>query len=183
MRDAVKTVAVTAAVGAVLVSLGLAACSAPPTSAASPTVITQAAAESDAQPAGTDPAAFGERRSVARDLVIEVSEPKSITPSDTAYPASKRAVAFDITVTNEGTEDFRTDQFKVSATTDGRSARQVVDSTQGYTGSGDLPTVLSPGKATHLTIAFAAPTEPVAVELRVEPADVAGGTADFAGQA
>jgi hypothetical protein len=178
----VKTVAMAAAVGAVLASLGLAACSAS-SAAPSSTVITQAAAESDAQPAGTSPAAFGERRSVAHGLVIEVSEPKSITPSDTAYPAAKRAVGFEITVTNEGNEEFRTDRFQVSATTDGHTARQVVDSTQGYTGSGDLPDVLSPGRAAHVTIAFAAPSEPVAVELRVEPADVAGGTADFAGQA
>lgn len=177
-----KTVAMAAAVGAVLATLGLAACS---TSSASapPTMITQAAAESDAPLAGTSPAAFGERRSLITGLVIEVSEPKSITPSDTAYPASKRAVAFEITVTNEGNDEFRTDRFQVSATTDGHTARQVVDSTQGYTGSGDMPAVLAPGKAAHVTIAFAAPTEPVAVEVRVEPADVSGGIADFAGQA
>jgi hypothetical protein len=182
MRNVVKTVAMAAAVGAVLACFGLAACSSSSAST-QPTVITQAAAEADVQPAGTSPAAFGERRSIPGGLVIEVSEPKSITPSDTAYPASKRAVAFEITVTNEGNDEFRTDRFQVSATTDGHTARQVVDSTQGYAGSGDMPPVLAPGKAAHVTIAFAAPTEPVAVELRVEPADVSGGTADFAGQA
>lgn len=179
-----KTVAVAAAVGAVLVSFGLTACSSPSASAP-PTVITQAAAESDESDvpaAGTSPAAFGERRAL-KTLVIEVSAPKSITPSDTAYPASKRAVAFEITVTNEGADEFRTDRFQVGATTDGHTARQVVDSTQGYTGSVDMPPVLAPGKAAHVTIAFAAPTSPVAVELRIEPADVGGGTADFAGQA
>lgn len=179
-----KTVAVAAAVGALLASLALSACSSSEaTPTAQSTAVAPAAAESDAPPAGTDPAPFGERRSLQDGLVIEVSEPKSITPSDTAYPTSKRAVAFDITVSNEGDEEFRTDRFQVGATTDGHSARQVVDSTQGYTGSGDLPPVLAPGRSAHVTIAFAAPTGPVAIELRVEPADIAGGTADFAGQA
>jgi hypothetical protein len=183
MGTAVKTVAAAAAAGALIASLGLAACATQTGQQAPATVIAPAAAESDALPAGTDPAPFGQRRSVAGGLVVEVSGPKTITPSDTAYPKSKRAVAFEITIDNEGTDVFHTDDLLVTATANGHTAAQVADSTQGYTGTSDIPAQLAPGKSAHVTIAFAAPTESAAVELRVQAEDEAGGTADFAGQA
>jgi hypothetical protein len=109
------------------------------------------------------------RRLFDHGLSVTVSPPRSFTPTEAAYPRSPRAVAFDLVLDNEGTEVYRPSQFSVSATSNGASALQVIDSTQGYTGFMGTTEEMPPGQHLRITVAFAVPAERAEFALLVQP--------------
>lgn len=131
------------------------------------------------------PAKFGDRLPAGESLVVGVSAPKSFVPSETAYPHAPRAVAFEISIENQGTRPYRPSQLMIKAVTaDGRTAVQVVDTPQGYTGVAGTGADVPPGKSVRLTIAFAVPADQVDLRVMVQPdASVAAMLAEFAGTA
>lgn len=108
------------------------------------------------------------------NLIITIATPKSFTPTDTAYPRTPRAVAFDLLIDNEGTDTYRASRLAVTATSNGAAALQVIDSTQGYTGFVGATDDVLPGQSLRLAVAFAVPTDRAVVRLVVQP-DAAGG--------
>jgi hypothetical protein len=116
----------------------------------------------------------GGRHTLTGGLAVTVSAPKAFTPTETASPHAPRAVAFELTIDNEGSDVYRPAQLAVTATSNGVAALQVIDSTQGYTGivgADDLP----PGKHLRVAVAFAIPKEPAEVTLRIQPNAADGG--------
>ncbi|HET9138115.1 hypothetical protein [Actinophytocola sp.] len=107
-------------------------------------------------------------------LSVTVSPPKVFTPTDAASPPAARAVAFDMVIDNEGTSVFRPAQLSVTATCDGATAVQVIDSTQGYTGFVSATEEVPPGQQVRLAVAFALPTERSQFQLLVQPDALAG---------
>jgi hypothetical protein len=112
---------------------------------------------------------FGVAHTFADGVSLTVSTPKSIQPSATAYPASERAAAFDIAVTNSGSVPYRLSGFSAIATIGGSQAIQVVDSTQGYNGIIDAGKDITPGKTVRLSLAFAVPPQPAVLKLVLRP--------------
>jgi hypothetical protein len=110
-----------------------------------------------------------ERRVFEHGLAITVSPPRSFTPTEAAYPRSPRAAAFDLLIDNEGAEVYQPAQLSVSATCNGATALQVIDSTQGYTGFMGATEEVPPGGHVRITVAFAVPTERAEVALLVQP--------------
>lgn len=112
---------------------------------------------------------FGGDYRFGSGLVVTVSEPKTFTPSESAFPDADRAAAFMLTVRNETDKPYRLSQLSVRASTADERAPQVVDPTQGYTGivqaDHDLPT----GDEVKLQYAFAVPARHTPVELTVCP--------------
>jgi hypothetical protein len=109
-----------------------------------------------------------DHRVVVDGLAITRSAPKSFTPTDSAYPRAQRAVAFELIIVNEDTDDYQPSQLSITATVRGAAAPQVVDSTQGYTGLVGADAV-RPGQSLRIAIAFAVPTERADVRLLVAP--------------
>jgi hypothetical protein len=102
-------------------------------------------------------------------LAVTISAPKSFTPTEAAYPRTPRAVAFDLVIDNKGAEIYRPSQLTVTATSNGAATLQVIDSTQGYTGSMSTTTdELPPGAHLRLSVAFAMPAERAEVALTVQ---------------
>ncbi|MFL6144700.1 MAG: hypothetical protein ACJ72N_22905 [Labedaea sp.] len=116
-----------------------------------------------------------ERRVFDHGLVVTVSPPRSFTPTDTAYPRSPRAAAFDLLIDNEGAEVYQPSQLSVSATCNGDTALQVIDSTQGYTGLIGATKDVPPGGHLRITVAFAVPPDWAEVALLVQPDAQRGG--------
>lgn len=126
-------------------------------------------ARSTAPLAGAD-----DRRIVVDGLAIRVSVPKSFTPTRSAYPRVERAVAFELTIDNQGEDVYRTTELSVTATCNGAPAQQVIDSTQGYPGVVATEAV-PPGERMRLAIAFAVPVHRSDVRLMVRPRAGDGG--------
>ncbi|HEV2784566.1 MAG TPA: hypothetical protein VGX25_34720 [Actinophytocola sp.] len=101
-------------------------------------------------------------------LAIAVSAPKPFTPTHSAFPRTPRAVAFEMTIDNEGDTPYEPAQLAVTMLCDGTPAQQVIDSTQGYTGLVTTEEV-RPGQNVRLALAFAVPPERVEVRLMVQP--------------
>jgi hypothetical protein len=116
----------------------------------------------------TAPVAADDRRIVVDGLAIRVSVPKSFRPTSSAYPRVERAVAFELTIDNEGEDAYRTAELSVTATCNGAPAQQVIDSTQGYPGVVTTEAV-PPGERMRLAIAFAVPEHRSDVRLMVRP--------------
>jgi hypothetical protein len=113
---------------------------------------------------------FGEQYRFGYGLSIMISTPKSFQPSSGAYPQSTRAVAFDISLRNDGGQPYQLSGLSVSATIDGVNAKQVVDSTLGYTGIINAGKDVQPGHDADFTLAFAVPDQPTQLRLSVRPA-------------
>jgi hypothetical protein len=119
------------------------------------------------------PAKFGDRRDAGDSLVVTVSQPKSFTPGDTSVPRAARGAAFEFALENQGTRLYRPSQLVVRvATVDGKPVQALVDNAQGYTGAIGSE-VLTPGKSTRLTLAFALPADPVDLVVTVLPSAAA----------
>ena len=110
-------------------------------------------------------AAFGERRDIVRGLSVTITPPRSLTTSDTAYPAMTRAAVFQLTIDNHTALPYRPSQFLVKASISGKPTEEVVDSGQGLGGLNSANQIVSQGKCTTLTLAFAMP--PTAAPLRI----------------
>jgi hypothetical protein len=93
----------------------------------------------------------------------------SFTPTDTAYPRAKRAVAIDMEIDNDGSIAFRPAQLSFMATVDGKPAEQVIDSTQGYTGVSGATEEVAPGQTLRFTVAFGVPDWDCSLVVSVRP--------------
>ncbi|GAA1239962.1 hypothetical protein GCM10009676_25940 [Prauserella halophila] len=123
------------------------------------------ARETPAQPA----VLFGADHRFGSGLVVNVSEPKTFTPSDSAFPDADRAAAFTLTVYNETDKPYRISQLSVRAASGGERAPQVVDPTQGYTGIVEADSDLPAGERVELSYAFAVPPRHEMLKLTVCP--------------
>ncbi|TVT07170.1 hypothetical protein AMYBAR_001382 [Amycolatopsis bartoniae] len=149
--------------------VGLTACGAPAQTepmarneAGSPAL--QAAAAPTQQTLG-----FGGQYRFDDGVTISVSTPKSFRPSESAYPHSDRAAAFEIAVRNDGDQPYRLSALSVSATVAGGGAKQVVDPTQGYSGIVDAGKDVPTGRDVRFTLAFAVPEQPAEMRLSLRP--------------
>lgn len=112
---------------------------------------------------------FGDQYRFGTGVTVVISAPKSFHPSGSAYPRSNRAVAFEIAIRNDGDQPYRLSELSVSAMVDGAAAKQMVDSTQGYSGIVDADKDVKPGRDARVTLAFAVPDETVPLRLTVRP--------------
>ena len=128
--------------------------------------------------------AFGAQRVWSNGLSITISQPRSLKPSETAFPQAPRAAVFVVTILNGSKSDYRPGQLTVRALAGGKAAQEVLDSVQGLNGVASAVNELPPGRDTTLTLAFAVPAEDVRMQLTVEP-NGAGQepSATFAGEA
>ncbi|MEC3982344.1 hypothetical protein [Amycolatopsis sp. H20-H5] len=140
-------------------------------------VLSAGGSQGSATPAGNELKFGGEHR-FASGVTITVSTPKSFQPSAGAYPRSPRAAAFDITIENTGADAYHLSGLSVTATVAGVPAKQVVDATQGFNGIFDAGKDVAPARSVHVTLAFAVPSEQVAlrVQLRPTPSDPVAAT-------
>ncbi|HVV09930.1 hypothetical protein [Amycolatopsis sp.] len=126
---------------------------------------------------------FGAQYHFADGVTVLVSAPKSFRPSTSAYPRSARAVAFEIAIHNDGDQPYRLSALSVSATAAGTAAKQVVDSTQGYSGIVDAGKDVPPGRDVQVTLAFAVPEPPSAMRLSLRPNATSSVVAVYCGSA
>ncbi|HKS47246.1 MAG TPA: hypothetical protein VJT49_19475 [Amycolatopsis sp.] len=126
---------------------------------------------------------FGAQYRFDEGLIIGVSTPKSFRPSGSAYPASSRAVAFEISIRNDGDQPYQLSGLSVSATVASVAAKQVQDPTQGYSGIIDAGKDVQPGRDTQVTLAFAVPDQPTQLQLCVRPSTNSPAVAVYGGSA
>ncbi|GHF15199.1 hypothetical protein GCM10017786_56190 [Amycolatopsis deserti] len=112
---------------------------------------------------------FGGQFRFGDGVAVSVSAPKPFKPSESAYPRSDRAVAFEIIIRNDGDQPYRLSGLSVSATVGDVASKQVVDSTQGYSGIVDAGKDVQPGRDVRLNLAFTAPPEPAEMRLTLRP--------------
>jgi hypothetical protein len=112
---------------------------------------------------------FGEAQYWDSGLSITVSTPRSLTPSDTAFPQSPRAAVFEVTIDNRTTEVYKPALLVVKATAAGGPAAEIVDPAQGLNGIVSGAQDVPPGKTLKLTVAFAVPAASANMELTVQP--------------
>jgi hypothetical protein len=115
------------------------------------------------------PARNLDRKPLGNGLTITISPPKPFTPTDNAYPETPRAVAFEMTIDNEGATAYRPSRLAVTATCDGATIEQVIDSTQGYAGVVGGTDDVVPGQTMRFAVAFALPNRQVVVRVAVQP--------------
>ena len=164
-----------AAAGCALVFL--AGCGAVPSSDAAPAPqpLSASASSTGSASSGEPAARPSGRRTLGNGLAITVSAPKVFTPTAAAYPRTARAVAFELTIDNLGTDPYRPSQLSVTATSNGAAALQVIDSTQGYTGFLGTDDEVPPGQHIRIPVAFAVPAERAEVDLVVQANATDGG--------
>ena len=112
---------------------------------------------------------FGRDHQFANGVTISVSTPRSFRPSETAYPRSPRAVAFEIAIKNDGPQPYRLSGLSVVATVGGTTVKQVVDSVQGFAGVVGADRDISASRNVRLTLAFAVPAETIEMQLALRP--------------
>lgn len=126
---------------------------------------------------------FGDPYHFSDGVTVVLSMPKTFHPSDSAYPRTNRAVAFDLNVRNDGVQPYHLSGLSVSATVDGAMLKQVVDSTQGYSGIIDADKDVPPGRYTRVTLAFAVPDAPSPIRLAVRTGTASPVVAVYTGSA
>ncbi|KAA9162148.1 hypothetical protein FPZ12_012945 [Amycolatopsis acidicola] len=126
---------------------------------------------------------FGARYHFTDGVTVLVSAPKSFRPSTSAYPRTDRAVAFEISIHNDGDQPYRLSALSVSATAAGAAAKQVVDSTQGYSGIVDAGKDVPSGRDVQVTLAFAVPEAPSEMRLSLRPNATSSVVAVYCGSA
>ena len=113
---------------------------------------------------------FGGQYRFTDGITISVAAPKSFRPSTSAYPRSDRGAAFDITIRNDGDQSYQLSGLSVMATVCGATAKQLVDSTQGYSGIVDAGKDVPPSRDVRVTLAFAVPPQQCEMRLSLRPA-------------
>ncbi|SDX65650.1 hypothetical protein SAMN05421504_103389 [Amycolatopsis xylanica] len=126
---------------------------------------------------------FGNEHTFADGLSIRVSMPKSFQPSNSSYPRSGRAAAFDVELRNGGTEPYRLSGLSVTASASGAPASPLVDALQGFNGISDAGRDIAPGRAIHLNMAFAVPENPVELWMVLRPSAGSAAAATYCGSA
>lgn len=106
-------------------------------------------------------------RSVREDVTLVVSPPTSFTPTETAYPKAARAVAFEMVIDNQSDTMYRPAQLSFIATAGGRTAGQIIDSTQGYNGVTSTADEVSPNQILRFSVAFGVPPNVCMVRMAV----------------
>jgi len=124
---------------------------------------------------------FGGQYRFDDGLTVAVSKPTSFQPSASAYPRSDRAAAFDIR--NDGDQPYRLSALSVTATIADVVAKQVVDTTQGYTGIADAGKDVQPGRDVQVTLAFAVSPEPASLRVSIKPTATSSVVAVYCGSA
>jgi len=146
--------------------IGIAACGAPAHG-------DSVAADAGSHPMAAEPApqavTFGGQYRFGDGITISVAAPKSFRPSTSAYPRSDRGVAFDITIRNDGDQSYQLSGLSVAAAIGGAAAKQLVDSTQGYSGIVDAGKDVPPTRDVHVTLAFAVPDQQCVMHLSLRP--------------
>jgi hypothetical protein len=112
---------------------------------------------------------FGSEYRFPTGLIVTVSRPNVFAPSDSAYPRSPRAAAFDVILYNDGETSYRLANFSMDAMVSGDPVKQLVDTTRGYNGLADADRDLGPGQTARLTVAFAIHAEPSPMRLILRP--------------
>lgn len=115
-------------------------------------------------------ASDGASKPLGDGVTLTVSAPKSFTPTDTAYPRTARAVAFEMLIDNQSDTVYRPARLSFVATADGEPAAQVIDSTQGYTGVVGAINEVLPNQTLRFAVAFGVPDRPCVVRVAVRPA-------------
>ncbi|GGS43157.1 MULTISPECIES: hypothetical protein [Actinokineospora] len=110
----------------------------------------------------------GALTALGRGLSIAVSAPKSFVPTSSASPAAARAVGFEMTVRNDGDTPYRPTLLALTAHVDSQAVKQVVDSTQGYSGLVGTEEI-APGQSMRFSVAFAVPPEKADVRVVAKP--------------
>lgn len=126
---------------------------------------------------------FGGQYRFRDGVTIVVSTPKSFRPSGSAYPHSERAVAFEISIRNDGNQPYQLSGLSVSATVAGTAAKQLVDSTLGYIGIVDADKDVPPNRNAQILVAFAVPDQPTPLRLSVRPSKTSPLSAVYSGSA
>jgi hypothetical protein len=120
-------------------------------------------------PATEGPTSFGVQRTWTNGLAITISPPKSLRPSETAFPRSPRAAVFEVVIDNDTTDPYKPSQLFVQATSAGQTVQEIQDPAQGLNGVAGVAQDLPPGKTLKLTLGFAVPDERVPMRLVVQP--------------
>ncbi|SDD72908.1 hypothetical protein [Actinokineospora iranica] len=160
-----KTVGLAAATSALVVVLTTSACGGGPATAQAGASTTTG--EKIARSAGPLSRAT-DRTDLGNGISIVISAPKSFVPTASASPVVPRGVGFDMTLENNGTTPYRPTLLSLSASANGTSIQQVVDSTQGYSGVLGQDEIL-PGRSARFSVAFAVPAEKAAVRVDAQP--------------
>lgn len=126
---------------------------------------------------------FGDWYHFAGGLSIAVSKPKSFHPSPSAYPRSERGLAFEIAVDNDTREPYQLSGMSARATAGGQPAKQLLDSTQGFTGIADASQDVPPSHKARVNVAFAAPPQPTQLRLMLRPNVQRPATVTYVGSA
>ncbi|NKQ54817.1 hypothetical protein HFP15_18185 [Amycolatopsis sp. K13G38] len=126
---------------------------------------------------------FGGQYRFSDGITVSVTTPKSFQPSASAYPRSDRGVAFDIVIRNDGDQSYQLSGLSVTATVGGVTAKQLVDSTQGYSGIIDAGKDVPPQRDVRVTLAFAVPSQPSEMRLSLRPAPTTPVVAVYSGSA
>jgi hypothetical protein len=126
---------------------------------------------------------FGVDHQFPSGLTVSVGSPKSFRPSPSAYPQSPRGAAFDVQLTNNGPTTYKLSGLTVTATSEGAAVKQVVDTTQGFTGITDAGKDVLPGRAVHLTLAFAVPQDQTQLRLQIRPSATEAAAITYCGHA
>ncbi|MFG1639938.1 hypothetical protein ACGFMK_06605 [Amycolatopsis sp. NPDC049252] len=126
---------------------------------------------------------FGADHRFASGLTISVGSPQSFKPSQSAYPQSPRGAAFDVQLTNAGSATYKLSGLTVTATEQGTAVKQVVDTTQGFTGIADAGKDVLPGRSVHVTFAFAMPQDQTQLRLRIRPSTTEEAVVTYCGTA
>jgi len=133
-----------------------------------------AAAERSAFPPADDV-----RVSLGQGVALTAAPPTTFTPTDTAYPRAKRAVAMEMVIDNGGTIAISPAQLSFVATVDARPAAQVIDSTQGYPGVSGVTDEVAPGQTLSFTVAFGVPDWDCVLQVWVRPDSAASTTVEL----
>ncbi len=126
---------------------------------------------------------FGADHRFASGVTISVGSPESFKPSASAYPRSPRGAAFDVELTNDGATTYKLSGLTVTATSAGTPVKQVVDTTQGFTGITDAGKDVLPGRTVHVTLAFAVPQEATQLRLQIRPSATEPAAVSYCGPA
>jgi len=144
-------------------------------SAAAPTGSAQDAPVSALAPA------FGRPHTYPGGLTVKVSQPKGFIPSRTANPQVKHAVSVEITVANGTSRTYRLSSLSIVASVNGEPSRELIDSTQGYTGIVDASTDVPPSRKITVLLAFGSDAVPTTASLRIRPGRDERAAAQFTG--
>lgn len=139
-------------------------------------------AGASAAPAGND-LKFGADHRFGSGVTITVGSPKSFQPSPSAYPRSPRGAAFDVELSNDGATTYKLSGLTVTATAAGVPVKQLVDTTQGFTGIADAGKDVLPGRSVRVTLAFAVPQDPTTLRLQIRPSATEAAAVTYCGPA